>query len=118
MNTKQLGERLGRRDRGNRDWTSRRVKVGVGSWDRPRPWEGTELPFLNCEVERREQLGGKHGGVEPRVQVCLCLSQCFSLFAYVKSKPLEVSIVGPGQPKCFVEREYCPIARLRVCTRE
>jgi hypothetical protein len=93
------------------------VKIGVGPWDRTRSWEGTELPFLNCEIERREQLGSKHGGVEPRIQVRLCRAQCFSLFAYVKSKLLEVSIVRASQHERFVESEYCSTARLRICKR-
>src|SRR5712692_2153584 len=61
MDANQLCEGLGRSDRGNRDWTGRRVKIGVRPWDRPCSWEGTELPFRNCEVERRKQLGCKHG---------------------------------------------------------
>src|SRR5258708_20224149 len=93
MNAKQLGKRLGRGARGNRNWTSRRVKIGVGPWDRPRSCVGTELPFLDCEIERREQLRSKEGGVKSRIQMRLRLPQCFSLFAYVESKLLEVSII-------------------------
>jgi len=73
------------------------MKIGVRSWDRPRSRESTELPFLYCEIERSQQLGRKHGCIEPRIQVRLCLAQCFSLFAYIKSELLEVSIVGTRQ---------------------
>src|SRR5258707_889288 len=118
MNAKQLCERLGRSNRGNRDRTSRRVKIGIRPRDRPRSREGPELPFLDREIERREQLGRKHGCVESRIQVRLCLAQCFSLFAYVKSKLLEVSIIGLGQQERFVEREYRSTVRLSVCERE
>jgi len=48
----------------------------------------------------------------------LGFTECFSLFAYVKSELLEVSIIGFGQLERFVEREYCPIGRLGLCTRE
>src|SRR5690242_21854701 len=112
MNAKQLGKRLGGSDRGNRDWTSRCVKIGVGPGYRPRSRKSTELPFLDCEIERREQLGRKHGCVEPRIQVRLCLAQCFSLFAHVKSKLLEVPIIGLGLQERFVEREHPSAARL------
>src|SRR5580700_6314307 len=97
MNAKQLCKRLGHGNRGNRDWTSRRVKIGVSPWNRPRACVGTELPFLDCEIEGREQLGRKQKGVEPRIQVRLCLAQCFSLFAYVKSKQSQVAISGLGE---------------------
>src|SRR5260221_13988028 len=118
MNAKQLCQRLGRSNRGNGDWASRRVKIGVGSWNRPRSCVGTELPFLDREIERREQLGRKHGCVEPRIHVRLYLAQCFSFFAYIKSKLLEVSIIRFGQQKRVVEREQpCP-APLSVSTRE
>src|ERR1700688_3497038 len=118
MNAKQLGERLGGSDRGNRDRTRRRVKIGVGSWNRPRSCVGTELPFPDGEIEGREQLGRKHGCVEPRLQVCLCLAQCFSFFTYIESKLLEVSIIGLGQQDRVVERDHPSPARLRVSTRE
>ena len=39
MDANQLRERLGRSDRGNRDGTGRRMKIGVRSRDRPRSWE-------------------------------------------------------------------------------
>src|SRR5258708_16168025 len=118
MNAKQLGERLGRSNRGNRDRTSGRVKIGIRPRDRPRSREGTELPFLDGEIERREQLRRKHGCVEPRIQVRLCLAQCFSFFAYIKSKLLEVSIIRLGQQERVVEREHPSAARLRVSTRK
>src|SRR3954447_20496766 len=118
MNAKQLGKRLGGSDRGNRDWTRRRVKIGVGSWNRPRSCVGTELPFLDREIERREQLRRKHGYVEPRIQVRLGLAQYFSFFPYIKSKLLEVSIIGLGQQERVVEREHPYPAPLSVSTRE
>src|SRR5258708_5417217 len=118
MNAKQLCEWLGRSNRGNRDRTSGRVKIGIRPRDRPRSREGTELPFLDREIERREQLGRKHGCVEPRIQVRLCLAQCFSLFAYIESKLLEISIIGLGQVERVVEGEHLATARLRVGTRE
>src|SRR5258708_26660889 len=118
MNAKHLGQRLGRSNRGNGDWASRRVKIGVGSWNRRRSCVGTELPFLDREIERREQLGRKHGCVEPRIQVRLYLAQCFSFFAYIKLKLLQISIIGFGQHNCFVEREHHSAARLRASTSE
>src|SRR6267378_6730968 len=93
MDANQLCERLGRSNRGNCDWTSRRVKIGVRPRDRPCSRERTELPFVDCEIERRKQLGRKHGGVKPRIQMQLGLAQCFALLAYVKSELLEVSIL-------------------------
>src|SRR5258706_11728586 len=116
MNANQLCEWLGRSNRGNGDWASRRVKIGVGSWNRPRSCVGTELPFLDGEIERREQLRRKHGCVEPRIQVRPCLAQCFSFFAYIKSKLLEVSIIRLGQQERVVESEHPSAARLRVST--
>src|SRR5882757_6330242 len=118
MNPNQLCERLGRSDRGNRDWTGRRVKVGVRSRYRPRSWESAELPFVDREIEWRKQLGRKHGGVKPRIQMRLGLAQCFALPAYVKSELLEVSIIRFGQLECFVEREYPATAPLRAGIRQ
>src|SRR6266436_2916175 len=118
MNANQLCQRLGRSDRGNRYWTGRRVKIGVRPRDRPCSGERTELPFVDCEIERRKQLGRKHGGVKPRIQMRLGLAQCFALLAYVKSELLEVSIVGFGQLECFVEREYRCTVRLPHCKLE
>src|SRR5437660_6303422 len=118
MDANQLRERLGRSDRGNCDGTGRRMKIGVRSRDRPRSWESAELPFVDCEIERRKQLGRKHGGVKPRIQMRLGLAQCFALPAYVKSELLEVSIIGFGQLECFVEREYPTTAPLRAGTRQ
>jgi hypothetical protein len=43
----------------------------------------------------------------------LHLAQCFSLLTYVKPKLLEVSIIGFGKLKRFVEREYSATAPLR-----
>jgi hypothetical protein len=51
------------------------------------------LPFPDGEIERRKQLGRKHGGVEAWIQMRLGLAQCFSLLAYVKSELFEVSIL-------------------------
>jgi len=45
--------------------------------------------------------------------VRLCLAHCFSLLDYIKSKLLEVSIIGFGQLERFVEREYGCTVRLR-----
>src|SRR6267154_3527239 len=118
MNAKQLCKRLSCRNRGNRYWTSRGVKIGVGSWDRPRSRKSAELPFLYCEVERCEQLSCEHGSVEPRIQVRLHPAQCFSLLAYVKPELLEVSIVRFGQLERFIEREYTATAPLRAGTRQ
>src|SRR5882757_4372652 len=118
MDANQLGERLRRSNGGNRDWTSRRVKIGIGSGDRPCSRERTELSFVDCEIEWRKQLGGKHGSVKPRIQMRLGLAQCFALLAYVKSKLLEVSIIRFGQLECFVEREYPATAPLRAGIRQ
>src|SRR5258708_4368242 len=105
MNANQLCERLGRSDRGNRDRTGRRVKIGVRPRDRPCSRERTELSFVDCEIERRKQLGRKHGGVKPRIQMRLGLAQCFALLAYVKPPYFQVSVIGLSQGERFVERE-------------
>src|SRR5258708_38827005 len=118
MDANELCKRLGGGDRGNRDWTGRRVKIGVRPGDRPCSGERTELPFVDCEIERRQQLGRKHGGVKPGIQMGLGLAQCFLLLAYIKSEPLEVSVVGLGQQKRFVERENLSTVRLSVYARE
>src|SRR5882762_4162103 len=118
MNANQLCQRLGGSDRGNRYWTGRRVKIGVGPRDRSCSRERTELPFVDCEIERRKQLGREHGGIEPRIQVRLHLTQCFSLLANIKPKLFEVSIVRFGQLERFIKREYTATAPLRAGTRE
>src|SRR5258708_28635651 len=118
MDANELCKRLGGGDRCNRDWTGRRVKISVRPGDRPCSGERTELPFVDCEIERREQLGRKHGCVEPRIQVRLGLAQYFSFFAYIESKLLEISITGLGQVERVVEGEHLATARLRVGTRE
>src|SRR6266481_6316531 len=118
MYANQLCKRLGRSDRGNRYRARRRVKIGIRSRDRPRSRKSAVLPFLDCEIERCQQLGRKYGRVEPRIQMRPCLAQCFSLFAYVKSKQLEISIIGLGKYERLVESEYRSAVRLRVCKRE
>src|SRR5258708_37655375 len=94
------------------------MKIGVRPWNRPGSRERTELTFVDCEIERRKQLGRKHGGVKPRIHMRLGLTQCFVLLAYVKSELLEVSIIGFGQLESFVEREYRCTVRLPRCKLE
>ena len=69
------------------------MKISVRRRDRPCSPERTELPFVDGEIERRKQLGRKHGGVKPRIQVRLGLTECFALPAYLKSELFEISIV-------------------------
>src|SRR5882724_8578073 len=97
MDANQLCKRLGRSDRGNRDWARRRVNVGVRTRDWPRSRESAELSGLDCEIERGKQLGRKHGGIEPGIQVRLCLAKCLLLPDHIESPLLEFSIVGPDQ---------------------
>src|SRR5258708_32136940 len=106
MDANQLRKRLGRSDRGNRYRTSRRVQVGVGPRDRPGARESTELALLDREIDRRDQLGRKYSGVEPRIQVRPCLAQYLPLLYYIKSRALQVAIIRPGQHDCFLDREY------------
>src|SRR5437588_11353263 len=104
MDTNRLCEGLCYSDRGNRDWTGRRVKIRVRPRDGPCSRERSELPFVDCEIERRKQLGRKHGGVKPRIQMRLGLAQCFAMPAYVKAELLDVSIIGFRQLERFVGR--------------
>src|ERR1700682_2266034 len=117
MDTEQLRKRLGRSDRGNGYWTSGRVKIGVRSRNRPRGRKSSKLACFDCEIDRCEQLGCKHGGVEPRIQVALRGPQGFTLFAHVKSGVLQISIIGARKRDRFVERQYLSAASLCVCAK-
>src|SRR5713226_2061704 len=116
MDANQLGKRLGCSDRSNRDWAGRSVKISVRSRDRACSRERTELSFVDCEIERRKQLGRKHGGVKPRIQMSLRLAQRFALPAYITPPYFQVSIIGLSQRERFVECEYRCAVRLCFCT--
>src|SRR5258708_26358688 len=118
MDANQLCKRLGHSDRSTRYWTSGGMKIGVRSGNRPRSRESAELPCLDCEINRREQLGGKHRGIEPGIQVRFCLAGRFSLPLYIKPPLFQIPIVGPGQGERFFEREYRSVFCLRVCKLE
>src|SRR6476646_8048922 len=117
MDAEQWRKRLRCRERDNRYWPSGSVKIGVRSWNRPRRRERTQLPCLDCEINRSEQLGRQHVGVEPGIQLALRRTQRFTPFAYVKPILLQISIVRARKRDRFVERQNLSAARLCVCAR-
>src|SRR5712671_4465005 len=117
METEQLCKWLSRSDRDNRYWPSGSVKIGVRPRNRPGRRERTQLPCLDCEINRREQLGRQHGGVEPGIQLALRRTQRFTPSAYVKPILLQISIIRARKRDRFVERQYLSAARLCVCAR-
>src|SRR5580692_9039910 len=117
MDTEQLRKRLGRSDRGNRDWTSGRVKIGVRSRNRPGPWESAELACVDCKIEWGKQLSREHRGVESWIKLSLRCAQCFRLSADFKTRLLQASIIGARKRERFVERQNFSTASLCVCAK-
>src|SRR5229473_950626 len=117
MDPEQLCKRLGRSDRGNRYWTSGRVKIRVRSRNWPSSWKCAELACVDCEVQRGKQLCRENSGVESWIKLGLRLAQCFRLFADFETRLLKCSIIGTRNRERFVKLQYLSVAGLRVYAR-
>src|SRR5882672_9435885 len=117
MDPEQLCKRLSRRDRGNRYWASRRVKIRVRSRNWPSSWKAAELPCVDCEVQRGKQLCRENSGVESWIKLDLRLTQCFRLFADFETRLLKCSIIGARKGERFVERQDLSTGGLCLCAR-